>query len=398
MAWPAAALAEKTDVVVLKNGDKITGEVKGLSRGKLDYSTDDAGRLAIEWVKVARLSSPRTFEVETSSGLKYFGRIPAAEQDGVVAIQDGRADTLAIPSVVRINTLDAGFFQRTKAYLDMGLSYAKANRATTFNMSGEAAYRGSKFGGSLSFDSYAQGQESDPTTARNSLGFQVNRFLPKRWSAIALARTEQNDELNLDLRLTGAGVLGRALLVSNSAEIGAGVGLAVTRERFLPTAADTSGDNESSTSLEAVLAGQYDAFRFDSPKLDFSTSLYLFPSLSTAGRIRGEFGLRLKYELLADFNVGISATDTFDSDPPEEGADEERLPHLLHHRLVLPAVAWLPPIPSIPESGSATSTSRSPISSGRSRSTAMCSGLKSCSGWDKPRPFSAPAVTTTMSA
>jgi hypothetical protein len=45
---PVSLAAQKTDVVVIANGDVITGEIKGLSRGKLDYNTDDAGRLSIK--------------------------------------------------------------------------------------------------------------------------------------------------------------------------------------------------------------------------------------------------------------------------------------------------------------------------------------------------------------
>jgi hypothetical protein len=320
LAWPAIALAAKTDLVVLRNGDRITGEVKGLSRGKLDYSTDDAGRLAIEWVKVARMTSPHSFEVEVTSGVKYIGRLGVSGRDGAVVVVAQDVDTLEIPSVVRINTLDAAFLQRVQAYLDMGLTFAKANRATTFNTAGEAAYRGHEIGSKLSFDSYAQGQESTPTTTRNSVGLQVTHYLPKRWSAVGLVRTEQNDELNLRLRLMGAASVGRALVQSNSSEIGAGGGLAVTRERFGPNDANPNAVEENKTSLEALLAAAWDAFRFDSPKLDFSTSLYLFPSLTAAGRVRGEFTIRLKYELFKDFNVGVSATDTFDSNPPEESA------------------------------------------------------------------------------
>ena len=38
-----AAEAQKTDSVWIRNGDRITGEVKSLSRGLLKYSTDDLG-------------------------------------------------------------------------------------------------------------------------------------------------------------------------------------------------------------------------------------------------------------------------------------------------------------------------------------------------------------------
>ncbi len=204
----------------------------------------------------------------------------------------------------------------------MGLTFAKANQATTFNLSGETAYRGDRFGGRITVDSYAQGQESTSTATRNSFGLQVTRYLPKRWSAIALGATEQNEELDLALRVTAAGVVGRVLVQSNSSEVGVGGGLAVARERFSAPDSDPTAEEETNTNLEALLVAQWEAFRFDTPKLDFSTSLYLYPSLTTGGRVRGEFSTRLKYELFADFNIGINLTDTFDSRPPEETASK----------------------------------------------------------------------------
>ena len=43
----------RTDVVTLPNGDRITGEVVSLERGRLEFKTDDAGTLEIEWDNVA---------------------------------------------------------------------------------------------------------------------------------------------------------------------------------------------------------------------------------------------------------------------------------------------------------------------------------------------------------
>lgn len=56
--------AQKTDVVTLQNGDRITDEIKRLERGRLEYSTDDMGMLNIEWDEIDVLTSVLTFEVE----------------------------------------------------------------------------------------------------------------------------------------------------------------------------------------------------------------------------------------------------------------------------------------------------------------------------------------------
>jgi len=310
---PGPALAVKTDVVVLRNGDRITGEVKGLTGGKLDYSTDDAGRLSIEWDKVARMTSPQQFEVELTTGIKYFGRLGVSSRDGYLVVVHSGVDTLQIERVVEISPINAGFLQRVQSYLDVGFTVAKANQATTFSLSGAAEYRGPAIGAEFKYDSYAQGQESIPTTARNTVRQSVSWFLPHRWSAVALAQAEQNDELDLEHRFTGGGAMSRVLGRSNQMELTAGAGLVATQERFSSAAGSTSN-----ASIEGLLAANWSAFRFDSPKLDFSTSLALFPSLSQAGRVRGQAEVRLKYELFKDFFAGILFNDTFDSRPPDE--------------------------------------------------------------------------------
>jgi putative salt-induced outer membrane protein YdiY len=167
-------------------------------------------------------------------------------------------------------------------------------------------------GTQLKVDSYVQGQESVPTTTRNSARQSFSWYLPDRWSVVGIFQAEQNDELDLDHRYSGGGGMSRVLHQTNQMELSTGAGLVVTEEKF---SSETGATSE--TSIEGLLAADWSAFRFDSPKLDFSTTLTLYPSISDAGRLRGQFDLRVKYELFPDFNVGALLTDTFDSRPPE---------------------------------------------------------------------------------
>ena len=314
---PALAFAGNTDVVILRNGDHITGEVKGLARGKLDYSTDDAGRLSIEWDKVAKLTSPNPFEIELGSGAKYFGRLGLPIRDGYIVVQDVRSDTLRIGSVVGITPLNAGLLQRIQSYLDIGFTLAKANQSTTFSLSGAAEYRGPAFGSQFKFDSYAQGQESVPTTARNSVRESFSWYLPRRWSAVAVVQVEQNDELDLDHRFTGGGAMTRDLARTNDTELTAGAGIVGTQEQF-----SSQLGQATDASVEGLVVTNWNVFRFDSPTLDFSSAVAVFPSLSQWGRVRGQMEFRLKYELFKDFHAGILFTDTFDSRPPDESVQK----------------------------------------------------------------------------
>jgi len=67
--------AAKTDQVGLDNGNTITGEVKNLQQGKLQYKTDAASTIYVEWDHVHFLTSSSFFEVEDESGVFYYGSL-----------------------------------------------------------------------------------------------------------------------------------------------------------------------------------------------------------------------------------------------------------------------------------------------------------------------------------
>jgi len=73
-ASPATA-APKTDVLVFLNGDRLTGEVKSLERGRLRFNTDATGTIAIEWDDIASLQSNQNIQVESEGGVRYLGNL-----------------------------------------------------------------------------------------------------------------------------------------------------------------------------------------------------------------------------------------------------------------------------------------------------------------------------------
>ena len=47
---------DKTDVIILKNGDRVTGEIRKLERGKLRLSTDHMSDILIEWEGIKHIT------------------------------------------------------------------------------------------------------------------------------------------------------------------------------------------------------------------------------------------------------------------------------------------------------------------------------------------------------
>ena len=313
VALPAAA-REKSDLVVLVNGNNINGEIMGLSRGKLDYKTDDAGRLSIEWLKIVRVTSTHIFEIETSAGGKRYSALHPLPGDGDGAVQLDDRTTIPISEVVSIVPLDAGFFGRLSAYLDVGFALAKANKAVTLNTDGFVGYRGERTGTSVQFALYLQDASNVAAATSGSAQLTGDLYFG-RWTAQLSVGAEQNSELDLKLRLTLAGGAAYSAIRSNSMELMAKAGLAGIREQY------TTGD--PSWYLTGYLAGSWDVFRYDSPKLDAGISVAVYPYLTDLGRVRVEGIIRVKYELFKDFNVGLNVSDTYDSRPPESGSNND---------------------------------------------------------------------------
>ena len=120
LASAAATGAPKTDIVVFHNGDRLTGEVKGLDRGELSFETDAAGTLSIEWARLVSVDSRQILQVELTSGLRYTGRS--------VAEDSNRFDVTANARRFLANRL---FYQGSLSFDgndELGLELAEAGR------------------------------------------------------------------------------------------------------------------------------------------------------------------------------------------------------------------------------------------------------------------------------
>src|SRR5215467_15616156 len=71
---------DKTDIMVMKNGDRFTCAIKGLSSGVLyvDFDYID-GTASVDWTKVASLESNQLFLVKTEDGSVYEGTLSTPE-------------------------------------------------------------------------------------------------------------------------------------------------------------------------------------------------------------------------------------------------------------------------------------------------------------------------------
>jgi hypothetical protein len=318
-ALPAGAQRGKTDVITLKNGDRVTGEIEQLEYGLLRLSTDDMGTLNIEWSAIADIQSQYTFEVQIVGGIRHAGVIDTSDDGSELVIRnEGTGRAVALASVVRIEELETGFWQRLSGSMSVGLNYTKSTGIRTGNINISSAYQGDEIKATLDISAAETSSPDTEKSERENVTSTV-QFQRERPSFVMLLNTlERNDELGIDARLTTGAGIARYFAQDQDSEIMLFAG-AVANNEWIDTGDGTLEQDESQQSVEGALGATWRIFRFGDPDVSLSASAFLYPSLTESGRRRGNLDVSLRREIISDLFFDISFYESYDSDPPSGG-------------------------------------------------------------------------------
>lgn len=314
------ALAAKTDVVVLINGDRITGEVRELVHGQLKFKTDHMGTLYIEWAKIASLTTSQRLQVELSDGRRFVGPAPEpASTEGALLLLSDQRDRppspveVQISDIVQLERLKGGdvWLENLEGNVAIGYSYVPANKLDVINFSGAVGGRNRIRQWNISLDAQSATQSAGPSTQRVMLTGAFERFLPNLYFNEASVQFARNEDLGLDARSLIGDTFGRYLVKQPGVEWRIGAGLAASAEQ--------GADGSHRKSMEGQLITDLRMFRFDHPKTDITASVAVLPSITESGRVRGEAAIKLKHELASDLFLQVSFNDSYDNRPAETG-------------------------------------------------------------------------------
>jgi hypothetical protein len=304
----AGVWADKTDVVYLVNGDRLTGEVKGLERGKLEFSTDHMGTVYIEWEDIQEIVSSTGQAVELTNGQRFFGPLSKPENQDMVLVNTEQGPVgVSTTDVMAMYPVESSLWDRLDLSVDLGFSWDKGSSVGKYDLGVDAVYRDPRFITRASFGTEITTQEGRDDTSRTTFDALHTRFHPNKRFHALFGNLESNDELGIDLRtLVGAGY-GTMPIRTQRSHLSIGAGLAVSHE--IPV------DGDEETNLEGVGMFTYDYFKYSDPERSLTTNLWLFPNLSDWGRWRASFTTDFRLELVSDFFWKLGAYASYDSDP-----------------------------------------------------------------------------------
>jgi hypothetical protein len=308
LSLSSVAVAEKTDVVFLQNGDRLTGEAKSLFRGKLEFSTDHMGTIFIDWEDIREIVSTTGQSVELTNGQRFYGPLGKPENSEMMVVEtEAGAVGVSTLDVIGMYPVEAGFWERLDLTASLGFTWDKGSNVGKYNLEMDAAYRDPRFLSRAGFSTEVTTQEGRDDTTRANAYLNHMQFRPNKRFILYFGNVDNNDELGVDLRVLGGAGYGWAPIRSQRNWFALALGLDVNHE--IPT----EGDAE--TNLEAVGVLNYEYFKYSDPERSFATNLMVFPSITDFGRVRVNFDTNFNLEFISDLFWKMSFFATYDSEP-----------------------------------------------------------------------------------
>ena len=273
------------------------------------------GTVYIQWEDIAHITTDKTLEVETSEGQRYFGSLEPGESPAELNVRIGAATTaIRTDDVAFARPIDPTFWGKMDASIDFGLTFTQAESQTDYSLNGSARYTSRTNIFRLEVNSLLKIRGEDTTTNRQVLTGEWMRHLRwRRWFGIAVANFEHNAELNLDLRATSGYGIGRYLVQSNRWTWNAYATGLYSWEQY-------TGEETANNELALGLGTNVQVFIFGDHDTDVNTGFIVLPSLTTDDRYRVRLNVKLKREFLKDLYISLDLFETYDSNPPQEGA------------------------------------------------------------------------------
>jgi putative salt-induced outer membrane protein YdiY len=306
----------KDDVVVMKNGDKFTGEIKELQRGELVfksyYMKDD---VYLNWTEVETLLSKDPFIVALSNGERVAGFVseeanPSGGDKTFKIISTGVAIEVKPSEVIAIGQREGSIWDQLTGSVNYGFSFSSGNSATSSSLGADVAFRNTKNSVSVATTSQFNSQTNAENTNRFTLDSLYVRMVTNKWLAAGLFSLLKSNQQSLNLRSTYGGAFGRRLVQTDRTAVIALGGAVYTHESYVPQL----GTEPVRNNVESVVGLTFSTFRFKT--LNINSQALLFPSVSNPGRVRLSSQSNLRIELLRNFYWNFQLYENHDTRPP----------------------------------------------------------------------------------
>jgi hypothetical protein len=317
-AFPLYA-REKSDLIVMNNGDRLTGEIKGLNSGVLYVSFDYIlGTSSVNWSKVHHLESKQQFIVKTEDGSVYSGTLKTAESSGgsrpikiEISEEPENSEVVEQSKIVSVDQIADKFWQRFNGSFNSGIIYSKGNQSTQYSLNSAVEYPRERWSAGANYSSTLSADSGSAASTRNSLALDTLRLLRwNNWYYTGEASFRQSSEQQIDLQTSLGGGIGRFLKNTDRATIAVTGGLAWQNTRYSKSLAEPGSQNVAG----ALISAQVKLFKFNKTNLTLTGTA--FPTISDPGRVYFDTNATYYIKVFGNLTWNLSFYGNWDNRPP----------------------------------------------------------------------------------
>jgi hypothetical protein len=331
LLWLALFLAapllarEKSDVLVMKNGDRITCEVKGLAADTLYIGVDYIlGTSSLEWSKVDHIESKQLFIVKTQDGVVYSGTLSTSEPLGGrpmrIQILEPSNNKVEVEKtqIIKMDETSSTPWQRLNGDIGLGVIYSKGNQSTQYNFSSSINYPRERWSASAAYVSTLSSSTGTSPSTRNDINFNVERLLRwNNWYYTGLGDFLQSSAQGIQLQTSIGGGIGRYLVNDNRSTVTLFGGLVWQRINYQQMIVPSMTQNAAA----ALIGSEVKLFRFNKTNLSISASI--LPALTESGRVHFNLNTSYYVKLWSNLTWNITFYGNWDNQPPPTFSDSD---------------------------------------------------------------------------
>jgi hypothetical protein len=316
-AFPLEA-REKSDVIVMNNGDRITCEVKSLSSNTLYISVDYIlNTVSVDWSKVDHIDSKQLFLIKTQDGIVYTGTLstpktPADRPTQIEVLEPPENKvTLERSQIVNVDETSTNTWQRLNGQFGLGFTYTKGNETSQYNLNSSIGYEQERWSAGASYNSNLSSSTGTSVATRNQVSLLAMRLLPwNNWYVTGLTDLLQSSVQGIQRQDTFGGGLGRNIVNTGGTFFTAYGGFAWQQINYQQSIVPARTQKVTA----GLIGTQVRLFVFD--KTTMTVSANLLPALSQPGRL--QFNLNASYyvKLWGKLNWNFSLYGNWDNRPP----------------------------------------------------------------------------------
>jgi hypothetical protein len=302
---------ELKDTIIMNNGMILSGELKSLKSGRVEFDIDNISIVKVKFDKIRMIKAlSHAYRIETSDRKIYYGNIRRGDKPGTIKIES-KDTTVIVPlnSVAYMTSFDNKTYRTISGYVSSGFNYARSSNSGRFNFDGTVRMQLKKTYSELTGNMFISQTDSNWIRDRESLALSTYYVLNPWISIGGNLKYQRNYELGLARRFQeGIGLMVN-LLRHNNFQMRAVSGLVINQEK------STEGV-EFPTQVEIPLNYYLEFFKFSEPNISITTSQTAYFSITDAGRVRWDGDTRISWEIIDDLALSVQFYHNFDNRPP----------------------------------------------------------------------------------